>query len=903
MSTPFSKQSRRKFFRNTAQGMAAASLAVSSATAALAEEPPLLVDLDARDASAGTSEWRNGGTLGAFRRVGLPTVGEVGGVRAVRFDGKQDAYVGPRSVAAIEGNGARAIEVWVFNPTVDAPEETVVAWGRRGGPDASDMSLNYGNSGAYGAVTHWAADMGWNGVPEAGQWHHLVYTYDGKMARIYDNGVERNSRPLRLNTAPNNTINIGAQNGANGQIQFVNEFDRTQQAGSVWIASVRVSAGALSRDTIRKRFQQDALRYKAVAPPPQFDMLEAGTETLQTPTFALTLLQSTRVAQALVARESGVDFLPSDRMELRAGDHFYHLGDVTFRVRVKDEKWKFYSSADKRAASVSDKLQVPLPGPEPSQWTGRFLRDAMPAFGSDCPITIERYWGAVGDDLVLRFRLTNTTAQTVELGAFGVAMAFNNILSNRPLEEAHEKCVFVDPYIGDEAGYAQVTRLNGKGPALLVLPENGTAFEAYRPLRDDRTPRDVTFEGFYEWMVHSKAYAENEWQNAPAWNQPTSRMLHPGVSITYGFRFTQAPDIRRIEETLMKKKQPVVVSIPGYVLATDQTARLLVHPANRVPGSVTNIRVEPFDALEVQPDAQLEQDGWEFYTVTGKRVGLCRLRIFYSDKTQQCVSYNVIAPEAEQVRNLGAYHAKKQWYDDPSDPFGRTNSFMPVNRETGKIVLQHSHVWMVGLSDEMGAGPSVALAMKNLGQPDAHEIGLLEKYVNTTLWGKLQNPDYGVRASLFYYEPRLASGILHDTKRVGQGANRNDVAGVQLSACRLRVLVFVPIGAEPYRAGENPTVGLVSAAGVPDGNGDANALRQARDRWAGAVRPDGGQRVRGNPAGLAARRLAGGSVHIGRLHAAARGTLEIPALPVRQRNALGLDGAGRSVQLVSLLRL
>ncbi len=754
MSHPNSKQSRRRFLRNAVHSMAAASLA----TAAGAEELPPLVDLNAGDASAGGVEWRNRGLLGAFQRVGTPTVGEVGGVRAVRFDGKQDAYIGPRSVAAIEGNEARTIEVWVYNPTIDAAEETLVAWGKRGGPDTSDMSLNYGNSGAYGAVTHWASDMGWNSLPEPGQWHHLAYTYDGKMARIYDNGVERNNRPIRLNTAPGNTINIGAQNGANGKPQFLNEFDLTQQAGSVWIASVRVYAGALSRDAIRKRFQQDAARYKAVVPPPQFDMLEAGTETYQTSAFALTVLKSARVAQSLTARDSNFDFLPSDRMELRASDHFYHLGDVTFRVRIKDETWKSYSSADKRADISTGKLQLPMSSFEAGGLTARFAKDTLAVFGPDCPIAVERWWGAMGDDLVLRFKLANHTSQAVELGAFGVAMAFNNILSNRPLEEAHEKCAFADPYIGDEAGYVQVTRLNGKGPALLVLPEPGTSFEAYRPLRDDRTPCDVTNEGMYEWMVHSKAYAENEWKNAPAWNQPTSRMLPPGASVTYGFRFALSPDIRHIESTLLKQKRPIAVSVPGYVLPTDQIARLFVHPSTHLPGYVTSIRVEPFDALEVQPDAQLSLNGWEFYTVTGKRVGPCRLNIFYSDKTQQCVQYNVIAPETEQVRKLGAYHATKQWYDDPNDPFGRTNSFMPVNRETGKIVLQHSHVWMSGLSDEMGAGPSVAMAMKNLGQPDAGEIALLEKYVSTTLWGKLQNPDYGVKASLFYYEPKLQPG-------------------------------------------------------------------------------------------------------------------------------------------------
>src|SRR5438270_6381784 len=91
----------------------------------------------------------------------------------------------------------------------------------------------------------------------------------------------------------------------------------------------------------------------------------------------------------------------------------------------------------------------------------------------------------------------------------------------------------------------QVTRLSGQGPALLVLPEGKTPFEAYNPILGarrstgasifgDLTPRGITFEGFYDWMVHSVAYAENEWKQAKPWNPPTQGTLAPGESKTYG---------------------------------------------------------------------------------------------------------------------------------------------------------------------------------------------------------------------------------------------------------------------------------------------------------------------------------------------------------------------------------
>src|SRR5690349_3806432 len=123
-------------------------------------------------------------------------------------------------------------------------------------------------------------------------------------------------------------------------------------------------------------------------------------------------------------------------------------------------------------------------------------------------------------------------------------------------------------------------QLSGKGPALLVVPNEETPFEAYNPILDkpnswgaapvftDPTPRGITFEGFYEWMVHSQAYAQNEWKGVNEWNPPTSLTLQPGESKTYGVKFLVSDSIRQIEETLTKDQRPVAVGIPGYVLPT-----------------------------------------------------------------------------------------------------------------------------------------------------------------------------------------------------------------------------------------------------------------------------------------------------------------------------------------------
>ena len=143
------------------------------------------------------------------------------------------------------------------------------------------------------------------------------------------------------------------------------------------------------------------------------------------------------------------------------------------------------------------------------------------------------------------------------------------------------------------AGYLQVTPLSGHGPALLVLPDGKTPFEAYNPILGaraatgpsifrDLTPRGITFEGFYDWMVHSAAFAENEWKRAKPWNPPTQLTLAAGESKTYGVTFVLADSIRDIAKTLEVHHRPVAIGIPGYILPTDLEGELFLNSPQAV---------------------------------------------------------------------------------------------------------------------------------------------------------------------------------------------------------------------------------------------------------------------------------------------------------------------------------
>ena len=130
---------------------------------------------------------------------------------------------------------------------------------------------------------------------------------------------------------------------------------------------------------------------------------------------------------------------------------------------------------------------------------------------------------------------------------------------NRRLEQVAVQCSFVEAYTGGAYGYIQVTKADGKGPTLLVLPQPGTSFEAWRPLKgEDRSDMGFGFEGHNEILLHSRAWAEKEWRDASQWVTPTSLTLAPGQSVQYGVRLLLAPGPQEVRKgfSCLKNRAP-----------------------------------------------------------------------------------------------------------------------------------------------------------------------------------------------------------------------------------------------------------------------------------------------------------------------------------------------------------
>lgn len=506
--------------------------------------------------------------------------------------------------------------------------------------------------------------------------------------------------------------------------------------------------------------------YPAGREPKLGAMFDQGMVTYQTPALTLRLVRSSGTVAALEAKdpaarnEKAFDFTPAELLAARSTDGYYHLGDLDLRLREAGAtEWRGYSTARERHPVKA------LPT-GPGELEKDDLRSTLPA---GFPLEVTRSWVVVEGKLALRFTLRNPGTHAIEIGALGIPLVFDNIISGKELDEAHRVCSFSDPSIALDGGYVQVTRLNGHGPELVVVPDGKTPFEAYNPIAEaregrphpgaprvglfeDLTPRNMTFEGFYEWMVASAAYQQNEWKQAAEWNPATSIVLQPGEERTVGLRFLVADSIRSIEKTLAENRRPVAVGFPGYILPQDIQGSLFL----KYPQPVKKLEVEPAGALDVIADGATEH-GWQRYAVRGKQWGRARLTVTYADGLVETVQYRVIKPEAEAVDDLGRFLFTKQWFDVKDDPFHRSPSVISYDREANAQVTQESRVWIAGLGDEAGSGSWLAAAMKEYGRPEKHQVEQFESFVDNVLWGGLQFKDgpnkFGVRKSSFYYQP------------------------------------------------------------------------------------------------------------------------------------------------------
>ncbi|KAJ4342327.1 hypothetical protein N0V95_006977 [Ascochyta clinopodiicola] len=453
------------------------------------------------------------------------------------------------------------------------------------------------------------------------------------------------------------------------------------------------------------------------------------------------IVKSSQTLASLNSTENEFDFLPSDRLAQLAFNGVHHLGDITLRYRSSSGgAWTSVDSASGRkpvtALNITNKDVVAA-------------ADLTPTLPKGLPVKITREWLQYQDDFAVRFNITNNGNGSVELGSLGLPISINNIFTGRSAEETQDRCALADPYIGLDAGYVRVSHLEGTGNALVITPIAAAKLEAWRFLREPQgnfSYQSQTFEGNYEWQIHSLAYVQNEWNSSTPWNEATSKILRSGEVYSVGLRFSVAKNIQTIEDAVVKAGSPLAVGIPGYVVPADSISRLYLNHTSPVKS------IDAGGALKIS-ELSSTTSAYKL-TPVASAWGRVRVTISYEDGKTQTVHYKITKTAPSALSDMGHFFTTAAYFNDTSDPFNRAPSIMTYDREVNKIVEQDSRVWFAGISDEAGTGAYLAAAMKQFTQPNAEELVAVDNFVHDTVVGTLQqNGSFGVVASAFYYEP------------------------------------------------------------------------------------------------------------------------------------------------------
>jgi len=188
------------------------------------------------------------------------------------------------------------------------------------------------------------------------------------------------------------------------------------------------------------------------------------------------------------------------------------------------------------------------------------------------------------------------------------------------------------------------------------------------------------------------------------------------------------------------------------------TAALLVKPPAGV--KLLSAKSDTPSALAVGAITEGAAGGWVRLPVRAAADGRPRVTLRYSDQSVQVINYRTLPPFDEHMDTYGRFQADTAFFT-ADDPFRRSPSFMPWDRELNTTVLNDPRTFVVGLSDDAGGGANEGFASKMRYRPNQHELEKLDLYINSTLWGKeldgagvpvsLQDhSSHGVRSSMFW---------------------------------------------------------------------------------------------------------------------------------------------------------
>jgi hypothetical protein len=374
---------------------------------------------------------------------------------------------------------------------------------------------------------------------------------------------------------------------------------------------------------------------------------------------------------------------------------------------------------------------------------------------------------AADDSLLLDIEIENATGRLLEIGELGLPLTVNDnysgVRKTNPytnlvddysvLEEnerlkvheqklIHEERVTGHHFIGGHSSYSLVQRLLGDPPFLLVHPTKDTSFEClYRLedslLRGQRRGRPSVL------AIHSWATKNVRGWRTPWVNGHTSLLLRPNEKRSYQLRVAFIDGYDAIREEIAQAGNLGLRIFPSMVVQEDTPVYVEIQsPHDPRPEFLSdNIFIKDKKRKGMRT----------LLTLTFKGMGQKSVRLTY-DKDKWTNLHFYCTEDLERlIKARSQFIVRRQFYDNPADPFNRHHMFLPFDYRTGSTFQDSDNVWEVGGNDEYGFSEPLFLAEKNVYYPDKDEIATLESYVADCLMKHIQDQEtFALRASLFW---------------------------------------------------------------------------------------------------------------------------------------------------------
>jgi len=358
--------------------------------------------------------------------------------------------------------------------------------------------------------------------------------------------------------------------------------------------------------------------------------------------------------------------------------------------------------------------------------------------------------------LLWDIEIANVSDRTLELGELAIPLRVNDDYAGpydgmRPRNAVvegkmpvfqkiiHEQKVFAHAFVAGHSSYVLIQRPRGDGPFLMFHCERDTPLECLYKVAGSSSRLGITTDLL---AIHSwAAYRRRGWN--PWVNGHTSLILEPGQKRSFRFRFVFIEAYPEIRDQLVNSGNLGIRILPSMVVQENTD----VHVEVRC--------LSDLDDIEVHSDGVLLKERRRagdaaLLTLSFEGRGQKSLNLKYGGRWTYLHFYCVEDAEL-LIKARARFMARRQFYENPKDPYNRNHVFLPFDYQLGRIIDDYPDVWEVGGTGDPGFGDPLFLAEKNVFYPSREEIEKLEIYVDDCLFRHIQNPEtYEIRASLYW---------------------------------------------------------------------------------------------------------------------------------------------------------